>query len=524
MPERGRWAALAALALATTFLLWPALNQPLILDDIDILGINKMLAEVMEWGAWSRTWQAVELMVRRCTLPFYFRPLNIPLFFLWHFIADDSPFVMRAFMLALHVAAAVAVFRFARDASEDEGTAYFAAGFYALSWIHWDTLWNVVNVGQSVSDLLFWTLLRVSLRPGESLRTTLALLTAAVFFKDSAVMFPAFALLSQALLVGPRSGLPARAGLYGAWTAAYLGARFFLLPGDPSNPGLNYAWRWPGAQGLLDFYRAAWELLVLPLRGRPAGGAFPCLWAPGADGRAEAAAWALAVAAFCAVLGWAAWSLVRAAPRAPSPRRAAGLVALGAAGFVLGIVPYLFIHGFLSWGWAHRVTLSCGALALCFGVAASALARAASRLDRRAGLLACLAVMGSLFAGQAIYIRQQDPGLPPFDGMVMSKETSMTARFFHEKLAPELRNGQSIAFEGFHQSQRVSPMLRALERKWFRHAAPGDVRADWTVRRVEADGKVTLSVRRLGGEEATVTWSHPTVCAPARGWDLAPPY
>lgn len=502
--------------VAALFLFWPALGQPLMLDDIDIPAICAI------WqpdGFAAVAWKLLD----RCMLPFYFRPLTAPVFMLWHYLGGDNPLYLRLVMLAVQVATAAVIFRLVQEAIEDDLAAFFAAAFFALSWIHWDTLWNVANVCQSASDLLFWMALRAVLRPGAAAGGPLLAASAALLFKESAILFAPFALAGEVLLRGRAPSLVRRALLYGAWAAAYLGARVFLLPERTMPVTPLFPWEWPGAR-ILGMYRAAGEYLVSPLLRPIPRGFFDCAWDAGGRGALDAFVWTTAVAALAIWLGWAGWKAASAARDAAGSRRVAGLFVFGVFGFFAGLVPYLFLRGMLAWGWVHRLSVSGASLALCFGIAAAWLARAAARRDRRAAAAVCFALMGALFVGSALRIRRQDPRLHTFDGAKIGRETSRTSRFLREHLAPGLRDHERVAFDGFPANLR-SPVL-FLFREGIRMVAveAGDPYADWHVRRRESAEGVELGLRRSGGPETTVSWKHPTRCDPNRGWDFAEPY
>ncbi|MDX6770028.1 MAG: glycosyltransferase family 2 protein [Elusimicrobiota bacterium] len=508
-PSAGRSFPVLALGAAVLFVFWPALGQPLMLDDLDLFYMNRVLPGVDPFLWLVALW-------KRCTFPFYFRPLSVPVFAGWHLLAGDSPAALRGAMLLLHLATAGALWSFARRATGDRVAAWFAAAFYALSWVHWDTLWNVVNAGQAVSELLLWLALGRLL--GGAGGGAFLLATGAVLFKESAVLFALLGPAAEVLARGRAALSVRRLAAYAGWAAAYLGLRSFVLRGASATPPPGIEWWWPGAAAL-DLYGSAWELIVDPLRRPVPGGELACLLGARGAQAGEAFAWAAAVLALAALLAASARRAV-ARDADASARRAAGPAAFGALVFLAGLLPYLFLKTILDWGWAHRVTFSLSGAALVAGLAAAALVRRVAARRPAAGLAVAAALCAALVVSPALRVRGQDPALAPFDGVLLCRDAERSGRFFAESVLPSLRPGDRVAFSGAHPHLRLPQLLAGMTGRPPRPAA-ADGASEWVVTRTQTPDGVTLSARREGGPAASTSWTHPTRCDPPRRWDLS---
>lgn len=495
---------LPALALSAAFLFWPALHQPLMLDDVDVVPRFPPFVP-------SRVASALALL-DRCTLPHYFRPMMAPILFVWHLAFGLEPFPLRLAMLLLQIATAGVLFLIAEALFEDPVAGAIAAALYGLSWIHWDMYWQILNLGASLSDFLLWSALLVYLRRDSAFPASLALASAALLCKDSAVAFAPLATGAGLLSRGNSPRLRRHARILAAWAALYIAARA-LLPGSPFT-NENF-WSFSPANAL-DWrpYRDAVWMMLAPLLAPPS--AAEIAYALGST------AWTAAALSLAAFSGAGLSLSLRAGP---APRTAVGApraLLFAAAGALIGLLPFAFFRGALNLGGAHRFMLGWAALSLGLGAALARLLRALHRIHPAATAAAAFLLPGWIFLGAAARLRYQDPRTPVFSSAPILHDTVESLRRVRSSTAGRLCAGDEMAFVDFPDFLRVPLLLQALERTSIKQAPAPGPRTRWVLRWRRHAKTTEVSVSRPPERASVSSWDDLEPGRPLLRWRSAP--
>jgi hypothetical protein len=455
------------LGTAMLFLYRPLLGQPLLLDDVGLFHFLRL-------GLAGGAARSFGVALWRCALPVYFRPLAAPVYWILFRILGTAPAGYRVIMLAAAWGSALTLGRIARRLGAGPVAARSAAALYAFSWIQWSGLTLVAGLAQSLSDLLFWTALLIFLRDSRPrLAPAFAIASAALLFKEHAIVWPLFA----AAAAGPERlravGQRRFALAGGGWAAAYLLLRLASgtadFAGAPYAPRLDPAAALRGTAVVLQALSASWSAL------------------PARAGNPLEAAFALALGAAAA----AAMLVPRAEPR-PSTAR---LCTFALAGLAAGLLPYLAFPEALDADSVSRFTLAWGAAAV--GVAAaleSGMTRARAAAPR---LSACAwIVAGSLlFFKTAALFRHPDGSRRVFSRWPLMAE----ARWLEGVLAPAAASaaaGDVFVFNGFRTVDRVPWRFQLLAAREVDVAADGaSPRDGWTVALRSEDRRECVDVR-----------------------------
>lgn len=462
----------AALTAATATAFGPLLGQPFFGDDIDLI-------EAVSYGLGQTFPENISPLWQHCQLEHYYRPLVAPAFLLLaHAFGLDSR-GYRVVMLLLHLAAAWGIFATARRICAHRGAAAGAAAFYALSWIHWDTLSMISNIGQLAAHALFWPAVALFLDGGRAghpsaRRVSLGLAAIALFLKEDAVLFPVIAGL--AVLTVPQDKRPRWRGyaVFLACSAAYVLWRVVVsrrfMSEAPSIAGLLH-WR--------NYSRAA-SLVIEPLwRVWPDSASLrlaSASWEPGAS------IWAVAALTSAAALAWTSVRLWREpGSAAPTP---GGLILLALAGFAAGVAPYAAFDSVHSWN-SHRLAIAWGAVSIALG----ALTQQFAARGRSRAVTACVgALLAWHYACRAIEYRFPNPAHGPFRRLAQMHETRELLEFARGEPLPLLSRADRFEAEGFPKFWRAPQLLGTLAR-WHDNGAQPRVAKAWRLRRAVENGR-----------------------------------
>ena len=413
----------AVLAGAMLFVYWHLLGQPLLLDDVGLFHFL-WLGRAVDAG------HSVALILGRCALPVYFRPLAAPVFWILYRLWGAAPLGYRLIMLAAAWASSLLVGKIAARLGGGPVAGRAAALLYAFSWVQWSGLTLVAGLAQSLSDVFFWTGLLVFLRDEDAgLAPGLALAAAALLFKEHAIVWPLFA-LAAAGSGGSRKRL--------AFAGAALAAGYLVL--RLAAPGLDFAAytyipRWDPAavfQGTSAVLRALLESWTA----RPSRmGAI----------RETLAALALGAAAAATLL------MPKSAASRSTPARAARFALLGLGA---GFLPYLAFPDALDADSISRFSLAWGAAAVGLGTLLEiALERSRARTPNLAAAI-WIAAASLLFLKTAALFRRPDAARRVFMRWPLLAE----ARWLEGALAPAASAaaaGDVFVFTGFRAADRA---------------------------------------------------------------------
>jgi hypothetical protein len=436
--RRSELAFAAVLAGAMLFVYRPLLSQPLLLDDVGLF-------HFLQLGRTLAAGPSLALAFARCALPVYFRPLAAPVYWTLYRVWGAAPLGYRVLMLAAAWGSSLLVGRVAARLGGGAAAERTAAALYAFSWVQWSGLTLVAGLAQSLCDLLFWAALLAFLRGDRPrLAPALGLASAALLFKEHALVWPLFAAAAAAgtgRLEGERrkTFVLACAG----WTAGYLLLRL-ALPGHDFHgaayaPRLDPAASARGAAAVLRSLAESWTA-------RP----------PRAGSPVE-----LLAALTLGLLGAASILTTAKDPSRASGSRAARFAA---AGLVAGLLPYLAFPDALDPDSVSRFSLAWGAAAVGLGVAIErtlALARAASPKLAAGAWLAAASLM---FVKTAAVFRHPDGGRRVFARWPLMADARRLERAL-EPASAAAAPGDVFVFTDFDPADRAPWRLRLLAAK-----------------------------------------------------------
>jgi hypothetical protein len=464
----------AVLAAAMLFVYRPLLDQPLLLDDVGLFHFLRL-------GRTLPAWASLTLAISRCALPVYFRPAAAPVFWALERLWGVEPFGYRLIMLAAAGASSLLVGRVAERLGGGATAGRAAAALYAFSWVQWSGLTLVAGLAQSLCDLLFWAALLAFLRGDRPrLAPALGLASAALLFKEHALVWPLFAAAAAAgtgRLQGGRrrTFVLACAG----WTAGYLLLRLALpghdFEGAAYAPRLDPAAAARGAAAVLRSLVESWTA-------RPARAGTPV---------------EILAALTLGLLGAAS---ILTAAKGPSRASGARAARFAAAGLAAGLLPYLAFPSALDPDSISRFSLAWGAAAVGLGVALeSGLGRARAASPRLAAG-AWLAAGSLLFVRTAALFRHPDGSRRVFARWPLMSEARRLERAL-EPAAAAAAPGDVFVFSGFSPADRAPWRLQLLAARpveaFGADAPSAPAEGRWAV--VRRDGGECVDVRPPSG-------------------------
>ena len=489
---------MVALAVGLLVLFWPLLHQPFFWDDVDFI-------ESLSYGRGQSFWESLRPTLERCLLPHYFRPLVAPVMWALSRLFGFEPAAYRAVLLLAHFAAAWGIFRSALQVTRHREAAVFSAALYAFSWIHWDLLAMISNMGQAAAHAFFWWALACYLEDPSRLARSAVLASVALLFKEDAIVFPLYALMAGAAAFPARARLTwKQGGCIAAWAAFYIIGRRSLSSGAYLGESFSIG-------GVLDgnVYWRSLKLLLEPfLHPLPDSYSVRQLLLRFAESPTPVLTWAAVVVAAGTFLSLASWDLIAGKAPADLPKvspRSSRVAAFSAAGFVLGIMPYAAFRAVHLFN-VHRLALAWGAVSLGAGLLLSSAWRAVDVRRRTALFIAWITLANLFFVKAAVDYRYPSPERGPFSRLMTMYETRQVLRLIEPELAAWTREDDRFEIAGLPQPFRLGNLFQSLAR-WRGRVGVGAAPARWSLRRESQGSETRFMLKRLpSGPSFDFSW------------------